>query len=158
MTAAALAYGIVDAAQDEALYDLVLSCPDRVCLFAGALQPPLDRVAPYLVRLTPEARLTQEWQREGWGKNWGILFMSPRSLGELRNHFRQFLQAMLPDGEIVLFRFYDPRVFRTYFPTLSDADRANWLAVGEEFRVETEHGTGTLYCRPDGVQTVVRFQ
>jgi hypothetical protein len=154
----ALVYGIVDTAQDACLYDLVLTCAERACLFAGELQPPLGRVAPYLVRLTSGARLTQEWQHEGWGKSWGIVLVSSRSLEELRQHFRRFLQALLPSGEVVLFRFYDPRVFRTYFPTLNAEACAEWFEAVDEFRIETEHGNGTLYCRPTGVQTMMRFE
>ena len=109
-------YGIVDAAQDPVLHELVRTCPERACLFAGPLKPPLDMVAPYLVRLDADAGLTQAWHREGWGRNWGILCISDSPLEALRRHFRRFLQAMLPDGDIVLFRFYDPRVFRTVLP------------------------------------------
>lgn len=149
-------YGIVDAARDRLLYELVQTCPEYVCLFAGTLRPPLDRVAPYLVQLAPEALLTQKWRHEGWGENWGILCWSRRTLHEVRKHFRQFLLATLPDGEIVFFRFYDPRVFRVFFPTLSQADRQQWFAAVDEFRVETEDGGGTQYWRPTGVETVTR--
>jgi hypothetical protein len=158
MNVSAALYGMVDAAQDACLYDLILTCPERVCLFAGELQPPLERVAPYLVRLSAGARLAHEWQCEGWGKNWGIIFVSTRSLAELQRHFRQFLQAMLPSGEVVLFRFYDPRVFRAYFPTLGVKESADWFESVDEFRVETERGNGTLYCRPTGTQMVRRFE
>jgi hypothetical protein len=151
-------YGIVDAARDAALHGLIQACPEQVCLFAGKLGHPLDRVAPYLVRLDADAGLTQAWHREGWGQSWGILCQSSKDLSDLRRHFRQFLQAMLPDGQIVLFRFYDPRVFRVYFPTQTPADRVQWFGVVEEYRIETDGGNGTLYCRPGGDETVIRFE
>ena len=70
----------------------------------------------------------------------------------------QFLQAMLPDGQIVLFRFYDPRVFRAYLPTLNEAERWQWFAAVEEFRIETKDGSGMLYCYPDGTQKAARLR
>ena len=157
MTGALHLYAIVDAAQDESLYALIQECPEQVCLFAGTLAHPLELVAPYLVRLAPDTRLAREWQRTGWGMNWGILLRSARNLEELRRHFRQFLQAMLPDGQIVLFRFYDPRVFRTYLPTLKGEDRVVWFEGIEEFRLETEYGAGTLYCELHDTREVARF-
>lgn len=150
-------YGIVDAAQDPSLHELVATCPEHACLFAGPLKPPLHMVAPYLVRLAPEAALSQAWHREGWGRNWGILCVSASRLDTLRRHLRRFLQAMLPDGDIVLFRFYDPRIFRTYFPTLEAEEKASWFQAVEEYRVETETGAGTLYFRPEGTRTVMHF-
>lgn len=155
---AARLYGIVDTARDPALHPLVLTCPERVCLFAGEIKPPLHRVAPYLVRLTPEARLTHAWRGEGWGRSWGILCLSQEDLGGLRRHFRRFLQASLPDGQVVLFRFYDPRVFRPYVATLNDDERRQWFAAVDEFRVETEDGGDILYCRPDGTQQTSRVR
>ena len=150
-------YGIVDAAQDPGLHELVLTCPERACLFAGPLRPPLHMVAPYLVRLDSDTPLTHAWHREGWGHNWGILCLSTSRLEALRRHLRQFLQAMLPDGEIVLFRFYDPRVFRSYFPALEADVKAGWFEMVEEYRVETPAGAGTLYFRADGTRTVMHF-
>lgn len=150
-------YGIVDAARDPTLYDLIHTCPERACLFAGDIAPPLNRVAPYLVHLNSEASLAQAWHREGWGQNWGILCQSPNSLADVRRQLRRFLLAMLPDGQIGFFRFYDPRVFRVYFPALGPEDRKPWFEVVDEYRVEAELGNGTWYCRPDGVETVMRF-
>lgn len=143
-------YGIVDAARDPGLHDRVIACEEQVCLFAGALKPPLHRVAPYLVRLPPEAPFTQAWRDEGWGKQWGILCLSRHGLPALRRHFRKFLQVMLPNGQIVLFRYYDPRVFRPYLATLNDDEREHWFAAVDEFRVETDDGKGITYFYPDG--------
>ena len=156
MSEGACLYAIVDAARDPALHGWVLGCPERVCLFAGKLKPPLDRVAPYLVQLGGGTELARQWQRQGWGASWGILLHSARTLEQLRRHFRRFLQAMLPDGRVVLFRFYDPRVFRVYLATLEPAERAEWFKGIEEYRVETETGDGTLYCRPTDTVEVKR--
>jgi len=132
---AASLYGIVDTARDRQLYELVSATAEHVCLFAGQLKAPLERVAPYLVRLSSSPNFAKIWQNE-WGQSWGILCVSVASLEQLRLHFRQFLQAKLPDGQIALFRFYDPRVFRIYLPTCDLVQLRAWFACAEEFRVE----------------------
>jgi hypothetical protein len=139
-------YGIVDTARDQQLYDLVAATPDHVCLFAGELKPPLERTAPYLVNLSTSLEFVGIWRRE-WGQSWGVTCVSGSGMAELRKHFRQFLQAVLPSGQIVLFRFYDPRVFRLYFPTCDAAQLRTWFACVEEFRVEAADEEGILVFR-----------
>ena len=139
-------YGIVDTARDRELFGLVSTAPEHVCLFAGTLKPPLERVAPYLVRLSSSPNFRKIWQNE-WGQSWGILCVSSAKIDQLRRHFRQFLQAQLPDGHIVLFRFYDPRVFRIYLPTCDAAQLQAWFACVEEFRVEAAENDEALVFR-----------
>lgn len=135
-------YGIVDGARDHRLHALATATSEHACLFAGKLEPSLERAAPFLVRLDSGSRLLAAWRSEGWGNAWGILCISSASLGELRRHFRRFLQARLPDGRTVLFRFYDPRVFRAHLPACSTETLAAWFACVDEFRVEAEDGAG----------------
>jgi hypothetical protein len=140
-------YAIVDTARDPALYDLVTRTPEHACLFGGRLEPPLERAAPYLVCSTPYNVLFDAWRNQGWGQSWGIWCRSSLSLSDLRWHFRQFLQARLPDGKIVLFRYYDPRVWRTYLPTCNAQELAEWFAGVEEYGVEMDGGRGTFVYR-----------
>jgi hypothetical protein len=72
----------------------------------------------------------------GWGQAWGILLRSPLELDPLRRHLRKFLLAQLPDGEAVFFRFYDPRVWRTYWPSCTPEEQAKWLEGIDEFIAE----------------------
>lgn len=131
-------YGIVDTARDPGLYDLVMACPQRDCLFAGVIEEPLNRAAPYLVDLTGESLLKDAWRGTGWGNSWGILVRSPLGLEKLRRHLRKFLLAQLPDGDTVLFRFYDPRVWRLYWPSCSEEEKARWMEGIEAFVAEEE--------------------
>jgi len=66
---------------------------------------------------------------------------------DVRRHLRQFLQAQLPSGEVVLFRFYDPRVWRTYLPTCEAAVLQQWFTGIAEYGAETPDGMGTLIYR-----------
>jgi len=147
-------YGIVDTARDRQLYKLIAATPEHVCLFAGELKPPLERVAPYLVRLSSSPNFKKIWENE-WGQSWGILCVSSATTEQLRRHFRHFLQAKLPDGQIVLFRFYDPRIFLTYLPTCDMAQLQAWFACVEEFRVEAMGSDKAVVFRlgADGLNT-----
>ena len=139
-------YGVIDAARDRTLYDLIKSTPDHACLFEGELKSPLERTAPYLVDLTSGLDFAKNWRRH-WGESWGILAISSVAMPDLRKHLRRFLQAKLPDGNIVLFRFYDPRVFRIYFPTCDGDQRDDWFKRIDEFRIETGRGSEMIVFR-----------
>lgn len=149
-----LLFGIVDGARNPRLYDLAIASTEQTCLFAGELADPLARAAPYLCVLGPDDALFRAWRDEGWGRSWGITFRSAAALSALRRQFRKNLQAMLPDGTIGLFRFYDPRVWRTYLPTCQPDDLGTWFALVEEYQVESEDGLGSVRYRmgPGGLE------
>lgn len=115
------------------------------CLFAGRLNPQLVKVSPHVVELAPSDPLSKMWRSQGWGKNWGILIVSAENLGYVRRRLRHFTQAKLPSGEgPVLFRFWDPRVFRIYMPLVEPDQLAPWFHGIERYIVESEDGTGSL--------------
>jgi hypothetical protein len=111
----------------------VVASPPYACLFAGDIPDPLDKASPYLVGLNEPSPLKEAWRAEGWGSAWGMICRSSLPLDELRGHLRKFLLAQLPDGDTVFFRFYDPRVWRIYWPTCTGEEQAKWLAGVDEF-------------------------
>ena len=131
-------FAVVDTAQDPILHSLVLRARGHTCLFSGNLPPVLAMASPWLVRLRPEEPLLEAWKEGGRGKNWGIMCRSHRTLSDLRKHFRQFLQAQMPDSRIVMFRFYDPRVFNTYIRAATPEERRPWFEGLGLFAVEGE--------------------
>jgi hypothetical protein len=144
-------YGLVDPAADDRIYPLVKKVPDHRCLFGGPLDPPKERLAPHIVGLDAGSEFKDAWLQEGWGQSWGIMCYAPESLAEVRRHFRNFLQAMLPDRSIGLFRFYDPRIWRVYLPTCNAGELAQWFRMVDEFIAETPDGTGMIrYSLRDG--------
>jgi hypothetical protein len=143
-------YGLIDAARDPQLHGLIAASPEHKCLFGGRIDPPLDRVAPYIVRAVPDSPVFTAWREQGWGQSWGILARAPGELDDVRRHFRKFLQAMLPDGQVVLFRFYDPRVWRVYLPTCDAGELMQWFAGIDEFGAEGEDGSGLVRYRLQG--------
>ena len=116
--AAIKTWAILDGARDKRIYEAICqSFEVKCCLFAGELSPELSRVAPYLIQLEPEDRLTKLLLDQGWGNSWGIYLRSDASLETLRRHFRSFLRVSDEAGRKLLFRYYDPRVLRVFLPT-----------------------------------------
>lgn len=110
-------YALLDAARDRRVGKLLRSAPadDAASLYDGWQGEMLADYAPHLVRLAPESALLEAILREGWGRSWGVFLTSARKLTDVRRHFRRFLIVKDDDtGEDLYFRFYDPRVLRTF--------------------------------------------
>ena len=143
-------YGILDAAQNSRVFELVRRTPNHACLYAGELAAEVERGAPYLVNLDTSADLVRAWEVEGRQKNWGIQCYSEHSLSAVRRHFRHFLRAKLPDGSTALFRFYDPRIWRVYLPTCNERELRLWFGMVDEFSAEDEQGGHLVYFEVGG--------
>lgn len=136
-------YAILDGAQSEEIAAQCQSLPEGLwsLLWEVAVEEPrLLEVAPYLVRLLPDSPFTEWLLREGWGKHWGIFFAlrAPVSLEELKRHFQQFLLAQV-EGEPekhYYFRFYDPRVFRTFMSVCTPEQAQPFFEPVRHFVVE----------------------
>src|SRR2546423_6431987 len=119
---------------------------EPACLYRGELEPELAAVAPYLVQLEPETRLTEYVLTQGWGNHWGIFARSRADLRTLRRHFRTFLTVYDPDGKPMLFRFYDPRVLRLYLPTCNAQELAVVFGPVETYLLEDVDPDNLLRC------------
>lgn len=121
-------YGVIDCAAADWLYLAVLAEAESRPLFAGALDPDLVPAVPHLVLLAEgSALLARMGASEGRTSFCGILCNSELSLWDLRSWMRRKLQAMLPDGRVVLFRFYDPRVMSAWLGALQPAELSDWF-------------------------------
>ena len=140
-------YAVLDLAADAALNAHVqrLEPDGAACLFEGKLHPQVKAASPHIVELAPTDPLSVLWRGAGWGKAWGVLISSSAGLMTVRRRLRHFTQARLPDGSgPVLFRFWDPRVFRVYMPLVEDDQLAGWFTDIDRYIVETEDGAGSL--------------
>ncbi|MCU0122280.1 DUF4123 domain-containing protein [Pseudomonas sp. B2M1-30] len=137
------AYALLDGARDPRIEPLVrTSGAEFSCLYAGKLSTELSAAAPYLLHLDPQQPYTRLVLEQGWGQSWGCFAVAPThvTFDELRSHFRTLLRVQGPDGNLLVFRFYDPRVLRVYLPTCTTEER---LAVfGPATRLVSETGTG----------------
>jgi hypothetical protein len=104
----------------------------------------MAEVAPYLVHLQINTDFTAWVTGEGWGKHWGIFALSSADLRSLRQHFRGFLTVYDPNTRPMLFRYYDPRVLRTYLPTCNKEELEAIFGPVHSFLMEDEAGEGLL--------------
>lgn len=121
-----LAYTIIDGASvTDLLAQLEVYTGEYCCLFAGKLSDELAQTAPYLVQLTEDDAFADWLIEEGWGKHWGIFALLPATqrFKDVRKHFRSFLRVRSPEQAPLLFRYYDPRVFRVYLPTCNEQEK-----------------------------------
>jgi hypothetical protein len=111
-------YGVVDAARDCALAFEAKNGYGKTIrsLFQGAAAPALAHVAPYLILIEPDGGYLQNWARR-LGKSAGILLISSADEETLHKHLRNVFVVQDEGGQEFFFRFYDPRVLRTYLPT-----------------------------------------
>ncbi|MCY2987101.1 MAG: DUF4123 domain-containing protein [Planctomycetota bacterium] len=110
-------WAILDGARDPCIFHLLLdSGLDYLCLYSGHLPRALQLAAPYLVELPPDRPFARRLLEQAWGHSWGI-FVSIKDSSNLRHHLRTFLRVRDEAGKFLLFRYYDPRVLRTYLPT-----------------------------------------
>ena len=146
-----LAFVVLDGASVPGLLKMLAEHePEFVCLYRGELAPDVAEVAPYLVHLEPETEFTSWVIEEGWGKHWGIFAVTNSDLRTLRHHFRSFLTVYDTDGKPMLFRYYDPRVLRTYLPTCNTGELATIFGPVKGFLVESEDGKAVLRFQTAG--------
>ena len=156
--APAKTFAILDCAADLRLHEHVarLEPGSARCLFLGNLHPAVKAVSPHVVELAPGDPLTRLWRAEGWGKAWGLWIESAGDLHGIWRRTRHFTQAKLPSGEgPVLFRFWDPRVFRVYLPLVEPGELAPWFEGLGAYVLEAEDGRGAVRFSLDG-QTLRR--
>ena len=141
-------YAVLDGARERRVYRSVYeSRLDYECLFTGNLPYDLAESAPYLVRLTRTAELTSWILTECWGNSVGIFAWSRENLNTLRRHFRHLLQVQDEQGQKLFFRYYDPRVLRTYIPTCMNIDLKELFGPIDRLLVEGLKNE-VLSCEP----------
>jgi hypothetical protein len=137
--AAPSVFALVDAARDDQIYPALLKADcEWACLYRGDAAVTMAEVAPYLVELNPHARFTSWLLEKGWRNSWCVFLHARVALARLQAHFRRLVMAQLPDGKMVYFRFYDPRVMRVYLPTCTDAELELVLGPVERFIFEAD--------------------
>jgi Domain of unknown function (DUF4123) len=132
-------YAVIDGAScKDLLKKLGDFTPDNCCLYAGALEAEMEKVAPYLVHLKQDHPFT-EWLLTNFiGNPWCIFSHSPADFGAMRKHFRTLLLVRGPEGELLYFRYYDPRVLSIYLPTTNEEERKMVFGPVNAYFCETE--------------------
>ncbi|HEY6330931.1 MAG TPA: DUF4123 domain-containing protein [Blastocatellia bacterium] len=116
-------FAVLDGASASGLLDKLYGLqPEFECLYRGEIEPDIAYVAPYLVRLDADSEFARWTISQGWGRHWGIFVTSSEDFRALRRHLRMFLVVYDADGRPLRFRYYDPRVLRTYLPTCTTGE------------------------------------
>ncbi|QYO65258.1 DUF4123 domain-containing protein [Leptolyngbya sp. 7M] len=121
------------------------------CLLSGELSPELANAAPYLAYLSPDSKFADRVLTESFGKHWGIILQTRRSMAEMRRHFQALLQAYDERGNPMKFRFYDPRVLSKFLPTCNGGELKTLFGDVDAFFTESSDGQGLIrYTIKDG--------
>lgn len=137
-------FALLDAARDPHVLGLLIVEENAYrSLYEGPAADDYADFAPYLVELPKDTPLLEVLIREGWNNSWGVFLTSRQPFAEVRKHFRRFLLAELPNGDEVLFRFYDPRVLRVYLRNCNVEETAAFFGPVTSFLIEGEE-PGTL--------------
>jgi hypothetical protein len=141
---------IVDGARDRQVYGMLLdSYLTYSCLYQGEIAPELELAAPYLVQLGYDDRYSERLIERARGNSWGVFLKCGASIGTLRRHLRKLLTVRDPKGELLLFRYYDPRVLRVYLPTCRAEELETVFGPIDCFWVEGEDPETMLEFRVD---------
>ena len=132
-------YAILDAARDIKILALLMQSKEEYqSLYEGVEGAKLSQVAPYLVKLRKDSLLLGSLLLDGWGNSWGVYLTCPDEFQDMRRHLRHFLEAQLPDGKQVYFRFYDPRVLRVFLPTCTAYETNQFFGPIKHYLMEDE--------------------
>jgi hypothetical protein len=104
------------------------------------------------VHLAAASAQTRELLSRGWGNSWGILTIGPAhlTLDQQRRHFKKLLRVRDEAGQLLNFRFYDPRVLRNYLPTCTPDELRTFFGPVPRLVVEGAPATSMVSYFVDG--------
>jgi hypothetical protein len=130
-------YVVLDAAREDRLPAFLQAYGvEHASLYEGENGDRLKDVAPYLALLPKTSQLLKLLMNEGWGKGWGVFFNSDVPFAGVMKHLRRFLTVQNEEGQSLYFRFYDPRVLRTFLPTCTPEESADFFGPISRFVAE----------------------
>jgi hypothetical protein len=135
---------IIDAAAEGTLYPLLkYSDWEYRCLYkkgvhykGNRMSDALAAAAPYLLVLDPDKIPVKHFVDRRLGKHQLILFQADGSINDLKDHFSGLLKAMDEDGNVLNFRFYDPRILGAYLPTCTEEEKKYFFGPAQVFWTE----------------------
>lgn len=140
-------YAILDGARNKEIEKIVRQgALKSACLYEGKLTYKMAVAAPYLVRLEKNHPQTIELIKKGWGNSWGIFAITFKGATHIkvRHNCRKIARVKGPNGKNLIFRYYDPRVLRTYITQCDINEAEKVFGPISEFIVEGEE-TDTLH-------------
>ena len=142
---------VVDAARDlELAYEAKCLYNKEIWnLFESDVAEALGDVAPYLIVFDPNEGYLESWT-SCLGKSAGILFIAASDPYKLYAHLRDIFIVEDEDNQPFFFRFYDPRVLRTFLPTCTLEQLEEFFGPVRAWICESAEGDGYVaYFRGD---------
>ncbi len=132
-------YAILDAARDPKILPLLRDSGESYqALYEVEEVDESEEIAPYLVRLPPDSDFLGTLSREAPGHNWGVYLTCDLPMNQIAQHLRRRLTVRLPNGDEVLFRYYDPRILSVYLPLNDASEVREFFGPIQSYLVEGE--------------------
>lgn len=142
-----LLFAILDACDEPLVPEKVQALGNEraACLYRGAAERDYWSIAPYLVEVDEPLF---DWIVDNlWKEPWGIFAVADSTLKDIRKHFRKFLLVEGPDGEELYFRFYDPRVIRSYINSCDPGEARQFFGPCQSIVTFDETIAGVVQLR-----------
>lgn len=141
-------YTVIDCARDDEALRLLAfeEQPWRSLFQGGSLEPSLSS-APVLAQVKGLTRLMRWLTEEVWGRQQAIYILSRLDLESLAAHLTSYIRVHDRWGITALFRFYDPRVLRTYLLSSSPPELEDFFAGSTRLLCESEVGDVLVFDR-----------
>ncbi|PTX57021.1 uncharacterized protein DUF4123 [Litoreibacter ponti] len=134
---------------------------EKACLFKGELGDELGEVAPWIIALKPDSKVTRAIFTKGdaqwhlWRKPTVLLVQSDAPLDKMRAHFRKFTRAQDENGAWLFFRFWELPVLRALRKSgLRDTVYAKLLGphrfLYPDLGPDGDEGLWVLHAQEDG--------
>ncbi|MFO0802940.1 MAG: DUF4123 domain-containing protein [Gemmataceae bacterium] len=140
---------VLDAARNPAILPLIQKCGLVFeSLYDGEKGAEIAAFGPWLVEIPRGGPFLDALVNEGWGDSWGVFLNCHSPFVEIRKQLRRHLLATLPDGREVYFRYYDPRVLRTYLQTCTPTELGGFFGPITQFFAESGDESSLLVYGP----------
>ncbi len=106
-------------------------------LYLGTPFAHLGDISPIVASTSPHDPFLHWLMTERPSLNWGLLLESPATPGELAAHYRHWLTILNPQGNEVLFRFYDPDVLPHFLDAFDDREYRQWFGPADAVHCRT---------------------
>jgi hypothetical protein len=142
-------FALLDAARDDGILPLLRRYREPFRnLYDGESAERLENLAPYLLSVSRDSKLLAELVHQGWGKSWGVYLTCDLGLPEVRKHLRHFLIVDGGEDMKLYFRFYDPRVLRSFLPGFTAEEAARFFGPIRSYVLEDEDPQSLIRCLP----------
>lgn len=134
-------YAVIDgAAVKDLRFKLWEMQPEHCCLWAGKLEPDMEEVAPYLILLPRFTEITNWLVEQIEQYSCGIYVRTKNTMPDVRKQLRKFLMVSDEQKNIMLFRFYDPRVFSEFMKIMDESQKKQFVSNGMEYVLTNKNG------------------